>query len=460
MNTPPRRVLITNCVVLNGGDAAILYGLLDRLRAALGATVEFVIVDDQPEQARTRYPELDTRPRLDSTFRAPPQIRVIGRIVTELQRARVLAAAWCMGRGLARLPRVWLSTSQYSALETVRRCDAVVSTGGTYLVERYPIQGRLLELEVALAMRRPLVLFTQSLGPFVRRRHRRSLRTNLPRARHVLLRDERSRRHLTDAGLSGGRVRVVADGAFALRARPVTGRPQWLRVAISVRDWPYAAGDSATINDAYRRAIAALTDRLVRERGAEVTFLSTCQGAPGYWTDDAAVAAAIIERVNPDVRESVHVDAGFHRPQELLDALGAFDLVVATRMHMAILALVAGVPVFPIAYEFKTRELFDRLGLGEWVRDFHALDGPLLCDDVERFLDQLPALRGPLRARVDGERESALSTANQLAQALDANGTAQDAPSVLTRWRLVARRRSLPFAAREGSESDRHIAAR
>lgn len=36
-------------------------------------------------------------------------------------------------------------------------------------------------------------------------------------------------------------------------------------------------------------------------------------------------------------------------------------------MHMAILALTSGTPVFPITYEFKTQELFNRLGLGEWV---------------------------------------------------------------------------------------------
>ena len=423
MNVPPSRVLITNCVVLNGGDAAILYGLLDRLRAALGPDIGVVIVDDQPEEVRTHYPELDTRPRLEKTFRPPPRTRVLGRMITELRRARLLAGAWCMDRGLAGLSRIWLNRAHRSALEAFRRSDVVVSTGGTYLVERYPIEGRLLELEVALAMRRPLVLFTQSLGPFQRRRHQRALRTIIPRARLVLLRDERSRRHLNDLGIAGGNVHVVADGAFALTARPVRGRHEELRVAVSVRDWPYAAGDSSTINDAYRDALAALTERLVSERGAEVTFLSTCQGTPEYWTDDSAVAAAVTERLDPVMRGSVHVDRSFHRPQELLEILGGFDLVVATRMHIAILALVAGVPVFPVAYEFKTRELFERLGLGDWVYDFEALGHAAFPDDVERFIDQLPASHALLQARVELERQSAIGTADLLVRALGVNQT-------------------------------------
>lgn len=416
--TPTRRVLITNCVALNGGDAAILHGLLDRLRAACGPGLEVVVVDDQPDDVRRRYPELETRPRLDTTLRAAPNVRVLGRITTELQRAGLLAGAWCIGRGWTKLPRLWLSPAQRAGLEAFAQSTAVVSTGGTYLVERYPIEGRLLELEVALAMRRPLVLFTQSLGPFSLPSHRRAMRRVASRARLVLLRDERSRRHLLDLGASAERLHVVADSAFAMSAPRPPRIDQRLRVAVSVRDWPYAAGDVAAANDRYRRAIQALVGTLVATRGAEVTFLSTCQGTPEYWADDSAVAARIARELEPSLREAVRVDRGFHRPQELLGTLGAFDLVVATRMHMAILALVAGVPVFPIAYETKTRELFERLGMGEWVRDFDEVDATSLPRDVERFLDQPPAWSAALWTAVDAERRSALHGGELLARAV------------------------------------------
>jgi len=416
--TAEPRVLVTNCVVLNGGDAAILYGLLDRLRAAIGPRIDVIVVDDQPEAVAGRYPQLPTTRRLDATLGRAPSIPILGRVVAELQRARLLAGAWCMGRGMASLARLWLNSEQRSALEVFSWSTAVVSTGGTYLVERYPIAGRLLELEVALAMRRPLVLFTQSLGPFTERRHRRTVRTIASRARLVLLRDELSRRHLIDLGIPGDHVQVVADGAFALTARRPARTGHRLRVAVSVRDWPYASGDAGVTNTRYRASIKGLVEGLVSNRGAEVTFLSTCQGAPEYWTDDSAVATTIAEELDPRVRGSVQVDRAFRSPPELLDTLGRFDLVVATRMHMAILALVAGVPVFPIAYESKTRELFGRLGMAEWVRDFEELVGPSLSEDVERFIDELPAISGPLRAMVDAERRSALATADLLAQAL------------------------------------------
>ena len=427
-------MLITNCVALNGGDAAILYGLLDRLRAACGPELEVVVVDDQPKDVRRRYPELETTPRLDTMLRAAPNVRVLGRVDTGLQRAALLAGAWCLGRGWRRVPRLWLSPVQLAGLDVFARSTAVVSTGGTYLVEHYPIDGRLLELEVALAMRRPLVLFTQSLGPFTQPGHRRAMRTIVSRARLVLLRDERSRRNLTDLGVPGERLRVVADSAFALTAARPARADRRLRVAVSVRDWPYGPGDAAATNERYRRAIQALVEALVANRNAEVTFLSTCQGAPEYWADDSAVAARIAQELDPSISAAVRVDRGFHTPQELIDALGGFDLVVATRMHVAILALVAGVPVFPIAYETKTRGLFERLGMGDWVRDFDKVDAASLPADVERFLAELPALSVQLRAAVDAERRSALDTAGLLAQALAtttaAHGRAKRGPGL------------------------------
>lgn len=51
-----------------------------------------------------------------------------------------------------------------------------------------------------------------------------------------------------------------------------------------------------------------------------------------------------------------------------------FDLCIGTRMHMCILSLISGTPVLPIAYEFKTQELFGEIGLKEWVTDIEVIE--------------------------------------------------------------------------------------
>ena len=87
--------------------------------------------------------------------------------------------------------------------------------------------------------------------------------------------------------------------------------------------------------------------------------------------------------------------------------LAGFDLSVATRMHAGILALIAGTPVLPIAYEFKTHELFARLGMAEWVQDIESVTGASLRSALDGFVEALPSLEGPLFEGV--AREQALA---------------------------------------------------
>ena len=175
-----------------------------------------------------------------------------------------------------------------------------------------------------------------------------------------------------------------------------------------MRYWQhFSDGDLEERNDRYRAAIGELVEDVVERRRAEVTFVSTCQGVPEYWTDDSATAELIAEQLPARIRERVHVDRAFHRPADYMRLLAEFDLSVATRMHAGILALIAGTPVLPIAYEFKTHELFARLGMAEWVQDIESVTGTSLRSALDGFVEALPSLEGPLFEGV--AREQALA---------------------------------------------------
>jgi colanic acid/amylovoran biosynthesis protein len=135
----------------------------------------------------------------------------------------------------------------------------------------------------------------------------------------------------------------------------------------------------------YRDSFRALVIHLVRVHGADVTFLSTCQGAPGYH-DDSQIAAVIAAALPEEVRSRVHVDSNFHTPGQLADLLRGFDFVVSTRMHLAILALGVGTPVLPIAYEFKTTELCRSLEYPEPPLRIEEFSPEKLIGSVERFV--------------------------------------------------------------------------
>ena len=81
--------------------------------------------------------------------------------------------------------------------------------------------------------------------------------------------------------------------------------------------------------------------------------------------------------------------------EDLLAQIETTDIVVATRFHNVLLALVLGKPVLAISFHDKCASLMRDVGLADYCQDVHELE-------VERLLEQFQAL----------EEHAALVTAN------------------------------------------------
>ena len=414
----PLRLIISNAVPLNGGDAAILEGLINGLRKRLGRDLRITVLATQPAVAARLFPRFDVEWRdtlsaaVDRTRFGRGTLRSAHR---SFSRARFATVFALRRRGLA-TANALLRDEEQALLDLYADADFVVATGGTYLVENYSIASRAREFRVVNRLGLPLALFTQSMGPFGAR-SASMLRDVFDRSRLVLLRDESSLAHLRATGGRPARTAVVGDVGFTLAdpaaveaartgAEPA-GSP--LSVAASVRDWHFFRTKSAAEGmQAVIRSFAALSEHLARRR-ARIEFLSTCQGVPEYARDDSSVARRVLQedavaRLHAD---AVTVDDGFHTSAELMRKFGAFDLVVSMRMHAAILALAAGTPVLPIAYEPKTRDLFERMGFGDWVLDVETLGPDTLVRTFDRVVAELPLRRDALFAAVQEQMRSA-----------------------------------------------------
>jgi colanic acid/amylovoran biosynthesis protein len=387
------RVLVTNTVCLNGGDAAIAIATAERLRAAFGDDTEVVFADKEPGVARRLHPDMAFVPQLQRRVARP---RMRGRARELHRRANVGRFELAARSPLA--ARLLLRPAERRELRSYASFDLVLSSGGTLLVETYAIWPRLFELRVAELLGLPVVLFTQSLGPFRDPANVRRVREVVRGAAGVMVRDERSRRHLVEVG--GDAVRCE-DVVFALRPPAPAGERERLAV-VSVRDWHHEHADRA----GYQRAVADLVCALVREHDLDVALASTCQGVPEYTTDDSVVAQAVWERLPADVAARATVRRDFLRPEALQELLARATVAVCTRMHMAILALTVGTRVLPIAYEFKTTELFARLGRGDDVLDYGAVEPGVLRSTLAAVLERpAPDITA---ARADAERSGEL----------------------------------------------------
>ena len=430
------KILITNTVTLNGGDAAILLSIINLLKSEFGHNTEFIIYDSQPEIAKRYYPDLNFRKLIYLKQTETPTMKYLGRSLPgralrfvfkkvllfflSINPPRFYFAAWCWQNKLYWITKLLLNNQELQDVRNYNYADLIISTGGTYLVENYsPLSHRIFDYKISLLMQKPLVFYTQSLGPFLNKKYQYNFREIFNRSLLILLRDEASFKHLQDIQVDIKKAYVSSDVVFAF----TEGLKQEnhvnfnsnsnfnLKIAVSVRNWRhFKTTDAKTGMDMFRKSLGALTQYLVENYNAEITYISTCQGIPEYWRDDSKVAIEIIESLPIEVQKQVNVDRNFHSPEELVVILNSYDMVIATRMHMSILSLVSGTPVFPIAYEFKTKELFQRLEMGEWVQDIENIQPQSIITSIKLFIDNLPEIKQKLPIKVQNERQHALQS--------------------------------------------------
>ena len=104
--------------------------------------------------------------------------------------------------------------------------------------------------------------------------------------------------------------------------------------------------------------------------------------------DDAVViqefTSLLRERLGHyDERRIVHQP--IHSVSELLSELAATDVVVATRFHNVLLALVLNKPVIAISFHHKSSSLMGAMGLSAYCHDINHMDQNNLITQFRRL---------------------------------------------------------------------------
>lgn len=360
------KIVITNNIALNGGDAAILLGMIKALKLRFGQDTEFVVTCTYPEVCAQLFPGIQWRTVIGREADTTPynHIRFVGRVARFLKRLRYYLAAYLRHKHVP-LYKMLLCKYDVNTLNEYASSDYIISSGGTYLIEPYGITAQYIDYRIAIILGKPLIQYTQSMGPFTRKQTQTRLRWVFNRCLTILLRDQKSMDNVLSLNINNrSAVHVVPDAAFALgdvdtmMRRKDDTMERYGNVAISVREWVHCA-DQNTMPK-YLKSIAETVVKLIN-MGYMVHFFSTCQGV-AYYTDDNKVVDSILALIPDFYHPKIFKYNRYLSIPEILKLLGQMDFIIATRLHMSILALISGTPVYPIAYEFKTVELYQTLG--------------------------------------------------------------------------------------------------
>jgi polysaccharide pyruvyl transferase WcaK-like protein len=217
-------------------------------------------------------------------------------------------------------------------------------------------------------------------------------------------RDQQSRELLARNGFSSKADAVCPDLAFSLpdptpppRAGVPSSRP---RVAVGLYDYRSrgaAGGDDAT---AYRRYVDQITTFIawLRDRGHGVRIvIGDLTYDEGVLQDvRAALRARSIAGIEDEPATSVE-----HVMRQLADV----DLVVASRFHNVLLALLLGRPAVSMSYNQKNDALMGEMGLAAYCQTLDGLDLARLKAQFEALEGDAARLRPSIRAKVNRYRQ-------------------------------------------------------
>lgn len=401
--------------VYNAGDRAILEGLLDGLRAQYpGAQITVA----------AHFPEGCAR---------IPGIAVIPDVLAFDE------AAWS-----AQIAHLDGSDARLDALKRAyTQADLVVSTGG-YFLNATPgnaftcvFLSRLLHYGWALDARVPVAVLGQSIGPIEGAALQAAARATFARIPAIAARDAASYSCLQRTGLAPHAV-LTADLAVDLVPAPDAEVDELVRrldlprdaLGISVRDYP------GTPPQAFRD-IARVADRVVRDLGVDVLLIGTTippEDAPdvrrrerSLGNDDSIALLDVYSRMTEKAHARVCIES--LPPRLLKGVLGTCRAFLGTRMHASILASTSGVPTAGIAYEYKVRGWFERLGLHELVVPLEGVNEASVWHVVERLLRDGDAISSQLARAIPHVQERARGNFRLLAGLVPPTGSVPAASS-------------------------------
>ena len=306
--------------------------------------------------------------------------------------------------GLEAIPRfrVW---KVFSAL---RRCDALLSGGGSLLQDTTSTRSLLYYLTVircAHWLGKPVMLYANGIGPVRRPANRRRVKRVVDQATLITLRDHSSARELQDMGVTRTDLHVTADPVFHLSPASEARGEELLAgagvtpgepfVAVSVRDWP-DTGD-------FCRQLAQLCDHLHREYGLAVLFLLMQPSR------DRATA----QQVQSFMAEPSCLLDTPCTPRELMAVLGKARLCLAMRLHTLIFAARMAVPSMGLVYDPKVDSYLKELDLPAAGR-VDSFDAQEAIRRADALMADYPAVLSRLKeksaamTRAAGENERLL----------------------------------------------------
>lgn len=334
-------------------------------------------------------------------------------VVTETFRIDAVPIRIARGDGIAGLlDRIFLKIPRkaadcFRAIRFMRKADVMIMPGTGMLGDfgdrplgmpfdmfRWCLAARLVGTRIAFV--------NVGAGPIRHRVSRWLLTSAASMADYRSYRDAASRDFMESVGIDIGRDSIYPDLAFKLPV-PQSPNPDPLRpltVGVGVmryRGWYGFEQSGDGIFEGYVAKVTMFVSYLLAQ-GYRVRLLTGDE-------DDRHAVAAILTALGDAAPQELSCEP-VHSLHDVLSQVAQTDLVVATRFHNVVAALMAGKPVISLGYAEKNALLLGQMGLAEYCQHVEDFDVGLLIEQFQRLAAHREEHSRTIRDRVARMKDS------------------------------------------------------
>jgi polysaccharide pyruvyl transferase WcaK-like protein len=303
-----------------------------------------------------------------------------------IRSARADGIGRVLNRVFLRIPRKTLDLIH--ALRHIRKAGVMI-VPGTGILDDFGERPTGMPFDVfnwclaARLMGTRIVFVSIGVGPIGNRLSRWLMTSAARMADYRSYRDTASKEFMESIGFDTSRDAMYPDLAFKLPVPQSADAEPSRRLTVGVgvmnyRGWYGFDGRGQEIFDSYVAKMAMFVTHLL-SKGYNVRLLTGDK-------DDAPAVEAILAALGEGDKQRLSSEP-VHSLHDVFGQVARTDLVVATRFHNVVAALMAGKPVISLGYAAKNDLLLGKMGLGEYCQHIDSFDVGILIEQFSRLAE-------------------------------------------------------------------------
>lgn len=282
-----------------------------------------------------------------------------------------------------RLPTYYLEN--ISEIKALRDADIVVDIAGVSFVDNREkfLPFNILTIWIALLLNKPVVKYSQALGPFKHKLNKMAATLFLPRMKLIFARGKTTENYLKSLGLNN--VVLAADGGFCLQSRAqdqkftkkIKNTTFFSKKIVGISPSSVILKNCQKIGLKYEEILAKFCKYLISSNYSVLLIpYSVRKNFSSDFNNDLPVCLRISNLVG-DQKYCMVIEEDLP-PQKLNMAIKLTDFFVASRFHSMVASLSMGIPTLVCGWSHKYREVLEFFELENYAFNYRELKGSVL----------------------------------------------------------------------------------